>query len=55
MNLPPYDPAQDCPLPIDRSVFLCRRNRRLDNATLLGYWDGGAETPKLAGRNAGSS
>jgi SAM-dependent methyltransferase len=54
MNFPPYDPAGGGPLPIDRSVFLCRRDRRLDDAAVLGYWDGRTETPKLPDWNAGS-
>lgn len=52
MNLPPYDPARGGPLPIDRSVFLCRRDRRLDDEILLGYWDGTADARKQRGWNA---
>jgi tRNA (mo5U34)-methyltransferase len=47
MNLPAYDPAQAGPLPIDRTAFLCRRDRSLDDAAILGYWDGRSDTPRL--------
>jgi SAM-dependent methyltransferase len=48
MNLPPQEPALTEPLPIDRTVFLCVRDRSLDDPDVLDYWDGGADTPKLA-------
>lgn len=47
MNLPPYDPAVAGPLPIDRTVFTCIRDRRLDDTQVMGYWDGEVETPAL--------
>jgi SAM-dependent methyltransferase len=47
MNLPAYDPASDGPLPIDRTVFTCIRDRRLDDPAMMGYWDGRSDTPKL--------
>ena len=48
MNLPPHEPASTGPLPIDRTVFLCIRDRSLDDPDVLGYWDGRSDTPKLA-------
>lgn len=42
MNLPPHDPAVAAPLPIDRTVFTCIRDRHLDDAKVMAYWDGQA-------------
>jgi len=47
MNLPPYDSAVTGPLPIDRTVFTCIRDRRLDDAKVMGYWDGQVYMPGL--------
>lgn len=46
MNLPPYDPASEAALPIDRTVFTCLRDRRLDDPMVLGYWDGRLDGPR---------
>jgi SAM-dependent methyltransferase len=42
---PPYDPASTGPLPIDRTVFTCRRDPSLDDPVTMGYWDGDATAP----------
>jgi len=47
LNLPGYNPASAGPLPIDRTVFTCRRDHRLDDPAMIGYWDGLADTPRL--------
>ena len=47
MSLPPYDPAVTGPLPIDRTVFTCIRDRRLDDTKVMGYWDGQLDAPAL--------
>ena len=47
MNLPPYDSAVTGPLPIDRTVFTCTRDRRLDDDKVMGYWDGQVDMPGL--------
>jgi hypothetical protein len=48
MNLPPHDQSQEGPLPIDRTVFLCKRDPSLDDPAVMGYWDGRSDAPKLA-------
>jgi hypothetical protein len=35
------------PPPIDRTVFTCIRDRRLDDAKVMGYWDGHVDMPGL--------
>lgn len=47
MNLPPHDPAAAAALPIDRTVFTCIRDRRLDDARVMAYWDGQADLAGL--------
>lgn len=42
MNLRAQEPPSDGPLPIDRTVFTCIRDRRLDDPVLMGYWLGQA-------------
>lgn len=39
-NVPAYDPRSEGPLPIDRTVFTCIRDHRLDDPELTAYWDG---------------
>lgn len=46
LYLPPYDPASTGPLPIDRTVFTCRRDPSLDDPRAMGYWDGDPNAPK---------
>ncbi len=46
MNLPPHAPDATGPLPIDRTVFLCVRDRSLDDPDLMGYWDGDSDARK---------
>lgn len=48
MNLPPHDQTKEGKLPIDRTVFLCRRDPGLDDPAIMGYWDGQSDAPKLA-------
>jgi tRNA (mo5U34)-methyltransferase len=40
VNMPPYDHRSDQPVPIDRTVFTCIRDCRLDDEDVMGYWDG---------------
>jgi tRNA (mo5U34)-methyltransferase len=47
MNLPPHDSAVSGPLPIDRTVFTCIRDRRLDDPKVTGYWDGQLDMPGM--------
>jgi SAM-dependent methyltransferase len=46
MNLPLQDVPRDAPPPIDRTVFTCVRDPRLDDATTLNYWDGNLGGPR---------
>ena len=47
MNLPAEDPSPSARLPIDRTIFTCRRDRSLDDPVLMDYFDGQAEAPGL--------
>jgi len=47
MNLPPYDSAMTGPLPVDRSVFTCTRDRRLDDTRVMGYRERLVDMPGL--------
>jgi SAM-dependent methyltransferase len=47
MNLPPYDPAVNARLPIDRTVFTCVRDRGLDDTKVMSYWDGELDMPGM--------
>lgn len=47
MSLPLQDPATSGPWPIDRTVFLCTRDRSLDDAAVMTYWDGHSHPPDL--------
>lgn len=43
IGLPEREPDPDAPLPIDRTVFTCIRDRRLEDPVVIGYWLGQAE------------
>jgi|HubBroStandDraft_1064217.scaffolds.fasta_scaffold00100_6 SAM-dependent methyltransferase len=46
LNLPVHDPDSAAPLPIDRTVFTCIRDRHLDDPVVMAYWDGLSDARK---------